>query len=42
MLLYKNEGRYLYDFYEPQFVKSSNNSSIDLTNTNSPFKSVKG
>lgn len=40
-LLYKNEGRYLYDFYEPQFVKSSNNSSIDLTNTNSPFKKCK-
>lgn len=40
-LLYKNEGRYLYDFYEPQFVKSSNNSSIDLTNTDFLFNKCK-
>lgn len=40
-LLYKNEGRNLYDFYEPQFVKSSNNSSIDLTNTDFLFNKCK-
>lgn len=39
-LLYKNEGKNLYDFYEPQVVKSSD-ASIDLTNTDFLFNKCK-
>ena len=39
-LLYKNEGKNLYDFYEPQVVKSPD-ASIDLTNTDFLFNKCK-
>ena len=37
-LLYKNEGKFLYNFYEPQFLESENGEVIDTTNSSLIFQ----
>ena len=37
-LLYKNEGKFLYNFYEPQFLESENEEVIDTTNSSLIFQ----
>ena len=37
-LLYKNEGKFLYNFYEPQFLESESGELIDTSNSNMIFQ----
>lgn len=37
-LLYKNEGKFLYNFYEPQFLESGNGEVVDTTNSSLIFQ----